>query len=62
MRNCVLCSVADPRITFMWNRISFFFIADPDQIFHFTAGPDPAPQQSNADLRALVYRPSRNPI
>jgi hypothetical protein len=52
--NCVLCSVADPRITFMRNRKKNFSIADPDQIFHFTARPDPAPLQSNADLRPLV--------
>jgi hypothetical protein len=31
--------------------------ADPDTAFHFSADPDPAPHQSNGNLRSLVCTP-----
>ncbi len=33
-------------------------VADPDPAFGFNADPDPAPHQSDENLRPLVYRPS----
>ncbi len=36
--------------------------ADPDPYFSFNAGSDPAPYQSDVNLRPLVHRPSRAPI
>jgi hypothetical protein len=45
---------------------TFHFNADPDPTFHVNAGPDPglalAPQQSDANLRAMVYRPFHGSI
>jgi len=45
---------------------SFHFYADPDLAVHFHANldpdTDPAPYQSNANLRPLVYRPSTAPL
>ncbi len=38
------------------------FNADPYQAFHFIAGSDSAPHQSDANQRTLVYRPSRAPF
>ncbi len=40
---------ADPNPTFHFNE-------DPNPIFQFDAGLDPAPQQSDANLRPLVFR------
>jgi hypothetical protein len=39
-------------------------LADPNPFFHFNADaePDAAPHQSDANLRPLVYRPSRPPL
>jgi hypothetical protein len=38
---------------------TFHFTADLDSTFHFNATPmHPAPHQSNANRRPLVYRPS----
>jgi hypothetical protein len=38
--------------------------ADPDSVFHLNGDqdPDPAPRQSDGNLRPLVYRPSRSPF
>ncbi len=45
---------------------SFCCHADLDPTFHFNADPDPdldpAPHQSDANLRPSVYRPSRSSI
>ncbi len=50
------------------------FNADPDSAFHFNADPhpafhfnayqdlDPAPNQGDANLRPLAYKPSRPPF
>ncbi len=38
---------------------AFHFSADADLDFHFDADMDPAPYPSDANLRPLVYRPSR---
>jgi hypothetical protein len=37
---------------------TFHFNEDPDRTYHFNADPDPA-DQNGANLRPLVYRPSR---
>jgi hypothetical protein len=43
---------------------AFHFNTDPDPAFHFNAyqDPDPAPHQGKANLRPLVYKPSRPPF
>jgi hypothetical protein len=43
---------------------AFHFDADSDLalLFNEDPDPDPAPHQSNANLRPLVYRPSRAPF
>ncbi len=56
-------SYAGMRIEFYFNADPvFYFNADPDQNFHFNANPNPAPRQSDANIRPLVYRPSRVPF
>ncbi len=53
------------RNTFMRIRIrdpSFHLSAKPDRTFHFNAYPDLALRQCDANLRPLVYRPSRSPF
>jgi hypothetical protein len=51
------------RITLMQIRIpSFYLNADPDTTFHFTADPEPASHQSDANLQPLVYRPFKAPF
>ncbi len=43
--------------SFLW-----YFYADPYIAFHSNAEPDPAPHQSDRNLRPLVCRPSRAPF
>ncbi len=53
-------------ITNLWHHVksrvtdSYHFDEDPDPAFNFNADPDP--YQSDANLRQLVYRPSRAPF
>ncbi len=46
----------------VWSGSESSFTADPDAIFHFNTDPDPASNQSDENLRPLVYRPSRAPF
>ncbi len=39
--------------------LSFIFNVVPDLTFHIDADPDPAPCQSDANLKPLVYRASK---
>jgi hypothetical protein len=51
------------RITFVADpNPAFHFNADPDPALHLNADPDPATHQGDANLRPLVYRPSRAPF
>ncbi len=68
MYNPWFCSVEHPstkwtRVTIRIPDSALNFNADPERAFHFNADPepdpDPAPHQSDGNLRPLVYRPYR---
>ncbi len=57
------CSrVADPHHLNADSDLAFHFTADQDPTGHVYADPDHAPHESEANLRPLVYRPSRAPF
>jgi hypothetical protein len=54
--------VADPLHLNADPDLAFHFTADQDPIGHVYADQDHAPHESEANLRPLVYRPSRAPF
>ncbi len=52
----MLTGVADPHHDGADLVPTFYFDADPDRTFHFDAGRDPDPDQSDANLQPLSYR------
>jgi hypothetical protein len=55
---CRKSMVADTHNFFGYPDTSLHLNAELDPTFHFSADPDPAPHQIDANLQTLIYKPS----